>query len=286
MGISVFGRDITALKAAEEERDVIRLQLLQAQKMDSLGSLVGGVAHDFNNMLGGIMGYADLLLAGETHPMRREQLQAILRAAGRSSDLTRKLLAFARRGKNIVEAVDLNATIRESLARLGPSMGSRVELRLQLDARHGIDGDPTQLNQLVVNLCLNAHEAMPNGGVLAVSTRDLTDGDPAAPPRLDHVGTAGISHVAAADGAEGVDLFRRHHHELSGVLLDLKMPRMGGRAAFEQMHAIAPAVPVLLCSRYGENEEAQSLTSAGAAGLLSKPCRVADLAEHVVQLRR
>jgi two-component system cell cycle sensor histidine kinase/response regulator CckA len=397
LGISVFARDITALKTAEEERDRIRLQLLQAQKMDSLGSLAGGVAHDFNNMLGGIMGYADLLLAGETDSARRDQLQAILRAAGRSSDLTRKLLAFARRGKNVVEAVDLNATIRESLTMLGPSMGPDLDLRLHLDARHGIDGDPTQLNQLVVNLCLNAREAMPDGGILTVSTRDVTDGDAAdwaLPPgpcvelgvsdtgvgipdavrerifepffttksggdvsgtglglstvygvvhlhrgaiRVDSTPGAGTTFLvrlprgsqpiapvteatpqpegrgtilvvededmlrrlastmlerlgyrtlSAADGAEGVELFRRHHPELSGVLLDLKMPRMGGRAAFEQMHAIAPDVPVLLCSGYGENEEAQSLISAGAAGLLSKPYRVADMAEHVARLRR
>ena len=114
LGISVFAKDITALKRAEEERERVELQLLQAQKMESLGSLAGGVAHDFNNMLAGIMGYSDLLLAQETVPARKEHLNAIMRAATRSSDLTRKLLAFARRGKNIVEAVDLAAAVREA----------------------------------------------------------------------------------------------------------------------------------------------------------------------------
>jgi PAS domain S-box-containing protein len=173
LGVSVFARDITPLKLAEDERDRMRLQFLHAQKMDSLGSLAGGVAHDFNNMLGGIMGYADLLLATDTDPARREQIQSILRAAARSSDLTRKLLAFARRGKNIVEAVDLNATVRESLTMLGPAMRAETELTTALQARYPVDGDPTQLNQLVVNLCLNAHEAMPAGGRLTVTTADV-----------------------------------------------------------------------------------------------------------------
>ena len=85
LGISVFAKDITALKRAEEERERVELQLLQAQKMESLGSLAGGVAHDFNNMLAGIMGYADLLLAQETVATRKDHLQAIMRAATRSA---------------------------------------------------------------------------------------------------------------------------------------------------------------------------------------------------------
>jgi two-component system, cell cycle sensor histidine kinase and response regulator CckA len=141
--------------------------------MDSLGSLAGGVAHDFNNMLGGIMGYTDLLMAGEPDPARQEQLKAILQAATRSSELTRKLLAFARRGKNIVESVDLNAAVRESMAMLMPSLGHDVATTLKLQAAHHVDADPTQLNQVIVNLCINAAEAMPEGGTLVVGTGDV-----------------------------------------------------------------------------------------------------------------
>ena len=174
LGISVFAKDITALKHAEKERERVELQLLQAQKMESLGSLAGGVAHDFNNMLAGIMGYTDLLMAGETVATRRDHLTAIMRAATRSGDLTRKLLAFARRGKNIVEAVDLAAVVRESLAILTPSFRPDVTVSLQLDAKSTIDGDPTQINQVVVNLCINANEAMEHGGRLTIRTRDVT----------------------------------------------------------------------------------------------------------------
>ena len=136
LGVSVFGKDISALKQAEADRDRIRLQFLEAQKMESLGSLAGGVAHDFDDMLGGIMGYSDLLMAGEPDPARQEQLKAILQAATRSSELARKLLAFARRGKNIVESVDLNAAVRESMAMLMPSLGSDVTTSVRLQAAH------------------------------------------------------------------------------------------------------------------------------------------------------
>ena len=396
LGVSVFGKDITALKQAEADRDRIRLQFLEAQKMESLGSLAGGVAHDFNNMLGGIMGYTDLLMAGEPDPARQEQLKAILQAATRSSELTRKLLAFARRGKNIVESVDLNAAVRESMAMLMPSLGSDVVTTSRLHAAHRVDTDPAQLNQLIVNLCLNAAEAMPDGGTLAVGTRDvlldtttcvswdrapgpyieltvadsglgMTDevrqrifepffttkrggsgsgtglglptvygvvhlhrgaikvdsapgegatftvlfprgtlatpavsADRAVPGGsglvlvvedeavLRQLATTALAHLGyraltACDGVEGVDLFRTHHRELAGVLLDLKMPRMAGREAFMEMHAIDANVPVLLCSGFGENEEAQGLISLGARGLLSKPYRIGELAEHLAR---
>ena len=175
LGISVFAKDITALKRAEEERERVELQLLQAQKMESLGSLAGGVAHDFNNMLAGIMGYADLLLAQRnrwhSQGTTSRRLCAPLCALG---DLTRKLLAFARRGKNIVEAVDLAAVVRESLAILTPSFRPDVTASLQLDTTSTIDGDPTQINQVVINLCINANEAMEHGGRLSICTRDVT----------------------------------------------------------------------------------------------------------------
>lgn len=99
-GISTFGRDITEFRRAEQMQSRLERELIQAQKMESLGRLAGGVAHDFNNMLDGIMGHAELMSATETDPSKRARLAAILRAATRSSELTRKLLAFARRGKN------------------------------------------------------------------------------------------------------------------------------------------------------------------------------------------
>ena len=85
------------------------------------------------------------------------------------------------------------------------------------------------------------------------------------------------------DGVQGVEVFRQRHRELIGVVLDLKMPRKGGRETFLEMRAIDPTVPVLLCSGYGENEEAQGLISLGARGLLSKPYRIGELSEHLAR---
>ena len=93
----------------------------------------------------------------------------------------------------------------------------------------------------------------------------------------------GYRSVTAVDGVQGVEIFRQRHHELIGVVLDLKMPRKGGREAFLEMRALDPTVPVLLCSGYGENEEAQGLITLGATGLLSKPYRIGELSEHLAR---
>jgi signal transduction histidine kinase/CheY-like chemotaxis protein len=207
-GVSVFGRDITPLKRAEEERARIEQQLLQAQKMESLGSLAGGVAHDFDNMLSGIMGYADTLLEEESDAARREHLEAILRAAARSSDLTGKLLAFARRGKNIVEAVSLRRIVGEAVAMLRPSFHPALLLATELRDSWTVDGDPSQISQVVVNLCINASEAMPSGGTLVIRTMNRTlDADAAGALEIrpgDYVQVEVIdTGVGIADEARG-----------------------------------------------------------------------------------
>lgn len=97
----------------------------------------------------------------------------------------------------------------------------------------------------------------------------------------DMVESLGYSALVAADGAEGVEMFRRRHRELAAVLLDLKMPVLDGGQAFLDMHAINPGVSVILCSGFGDNEEAQGLITQGARGLLAKPFRLADLAAQL-----
>ncbi|HJW71647.1 MAG TPA: PAS domain S-box protein [Geothrix sp.] len=167
--ILAFHREITERKTAEEAKRLLEQEKQQAQKMDSLGSLAGGVAHDFNNMLSGIMGYADLLLSGEENPKRQKALRAIIAAATRSAELTQKLLAFARRGRNLVEALDLQAMVKECLDLLRPSMNPDLHVVVAMDGCPTVDGDPSQIHQVVVNLCINAMEAMPDGGVLTIA---------------------------------------------------------------------------------------------------------------------
>ena len=175
LGISVFAKDITALKHAEEERERVELAV-------AAGAEDGKPRQPRRRRRARLQQHARpaswatriCCWRGEAVATRRDHLQAIMRAATRSGDLTRKLLAFARRGKNIVEAVDLAAVIRESLAILTPSFRPDVTASLQLDATSTIDGDPTQINQVVINLCINANEAMEHGGRLSIRTRDVT----------------------------------------------------------------------------------------------------------------
>ncbi len=171
--ILCFHRDITERKRAEEAEQLLAQEKQQTQKMESLGSLAGGVAHDFNNMLGGIMGYADLLLSGELDPTRQRYLRAIVAAASRSAELTQKLLAFGRRGKNLVESLDLRGMVDDCLDMIRPSMSPDLQVVVTMDACPTVDGDPAQIHQVLVNLCINAMEAMPERGTLSLSSSVL-----------------------------------------------------------------------------------------------------------------
>ncbi len=183
--ILCFHRDISERKQAEETNHLLVQEKHQAQKMDSLGSLAGGVAHDFNNMLGGIMGYADLMLAGEADPKRQKYLRSILAAASRSAELTQKLLAFGRRGKNIVEAIDLRFMVNECLSILRPSMNPEVKVVIAMEECPIVDGDPSQIHQVLVNLLLNAIEAMPASGTLTITSRAMeVDGSWSSEPSI------------------------------------------------------------------------------------------------------
>ncbi|MHA1673682.1 MAG: response regulator [Promethearchaeota archaeon] len=167
VGIVEMATDITDQRKAEKK-------LIEAQKMDSIGNLAAGVAHDFNNMLGGIIGYTSLLLQEEKNEEKRGFLDGILHAANRSSDLTQKLLAFGRRGKNLVQSVDLNTVIKKVFSILKYSIAKTIMLKTEFDENLcNIAADPSQMNQLVMNLTVNAAEAMPEGGILLVKTKNI-----------------------------------------------------------------------------------------------------------------
>ena len=158
-------QDIESRKRLEEE-------LRQSQKLDAVGRLAGGVAHDFNNLLTGIIGYADLLRhSPDATPQLRQDADAILTAARRGADLTRNLLAFARRSTTRAEPVDLHGVVLEVVELLERTFDRRIELRLALDARASVLlGDHSQLANAVLNLALNARDAMPRGGRLGFGT--------------------------------------------------------------------------------------------------------------------
>jgi PAS domain S-box-containing protein len=165
-------RDITSRKVAEKEKAKLTGQLQQAQKMESVGRLAGGVAHDFNNMLGVILGHAELALervdsAGPLH----NDLVNIQSAAQRSADLTRQLLAFARKQTVAPKALNLNDTVAGMLKMARRLIGEDI----QLEWRPGenlclVNIDPTQIDQILANLCVNARDAIANVGKITIET--------------------------------------------------------------------------------------------------------------------
>jgi PAS domain S-box-containing protein len=167
IGVIVFAVDITERRALED-------QLRQVQKLETAGRLAGGLAHDFNNLLTAILGYGDLLLARlpEGDPLRRHS-EEIRHAGERASALTRQLLAFSRKQALISEVVDLNAMLRELETMLRRLVGERVEMTLALGCLGRVVADPGQLEQVLINLVLNARDAMPRGGELSLATRDV-----------------------------------------------------------------------------------------------------------------
>jgi PAS domain S-box-containing protein len=155
------------------ERLRIEEQLRHTQKLESLGVLAGGVAHDFNNLLTGILGNASLALEGvPVHHPQRQFLEEVMRASERAADLTRQLLAYAGKGRFVMRTIDLSALVRDIGGLLQTSIAKTVQLRFQLDNRlPGIDADPGQLQQIVMNLVINGAEAIgPEGGTVLVIT--------------------------------------------------------------------------------------------------------------------
>ena len=168
--------DITARKRVAEEREKLQEQLYQSQKLEAVGILAGGVAHDFNNMLGAIIGYAELIKSNmDPEDPLRSNLDRILDAARRSSDLTRQLLAFAR--KQTIEPVplDLNEAIEPILEMIRRLIGENIELAwLPGSVPCTVKMDPSQFDQVLLNLCVNAKDAIADVGRVTIETNTVS----------------------------------------------------------------------------------------------------------------
>jgi PAS domain S-box-containing protein len=387
--------DITQKKNSESA-------LLQAQKLESIGVLAGGIAHDFNNILTGVLGYAELANFSLTdeHPAHTH-LQQIETAALKAADLTRQLLAYAGKGRYILEDVNLNVMIQEMTPLLSVNISKKAVIRYDLaPSLPPITADTSQIQQVVMNLVTNAFEAIgnDNNGVITIRTgvqnlddfyvSSLTPILPLEPGRFvmlevadtgcgmsadvmgrifdpffttkftgrglglsamlgilrSHKGSikiysetgkgstfkvflpvvhgktetpakapvksqwsgkgtilvvddepfarsvaramsesVGLRVVEASDGQEGVEIFRKMHAEIDLVLMDLTMPQMDGRQAFEVMHAVASEVPVILSSGYSEQEAIGDFAGRGLVGFLPKPYQVEKFRETIRQ---
>ncbi len=370
--------DITA-------RRQLQKQIFENKKMEGLGRLAGGIAHDFNNILTGILGYASMMKAGieERHEFF-EYIERIEKSSQRAAELTDKLLGFARGGDYNMQPIDINRMIIESRKMLRSALHSGINIDFQL-YNHPlvINADPMQLQQVLMNLCANANDAMSNKGTFIVSTgmvyrpvkgenpEDLRpyvtltveDTGVGVPVELqekifepffttkvgtkghglglsmvygvvknqggyiklkskpgrgttftllfpykdekpeEEMGGIGISAprggnetilvvddeesvrmflqdllesfgynvIMAEDGEKGVELYSSCYQDVDLIVLDMVMPRMGGKQAFIKLKEINPALKVVVATGFSQNSEVQEILQCGAKGFVKKP---------------
>jgi two-component system cell cycle sensor histidine kinase/response regulator CckA len=170
--------DITARKQVEEEKDRLQAQLQHAQRMESIGTLAGGMAHNFNNLLMGIQGNASLMLleTDSSHP-NYERLESIEKSVQSGSKLTSQLLGYAREGRYEIRPISLNQLVKETSNTLGNTKKEITVHRALAKDLFGIKADQGQIEQVLLNLYVNAADAMPGGGDLFLKTMNVTDKD-------------------------------------------------------------------------------------------------------------
>lgn len=176
--VAILGamRDISERKQAEQEKKNLETRLQQAHKMEAIGTLAGGIAHDFNNILAAVLGYTEMAL--EETPdgsLLRSNIQEVLNAGNRAKDLVKQILSFSRQAEQQLAPVKVKHVVTEALRLLRASLPSTVEIRPNIQSDSATLADPTQIHQVVMNLCANADFAMRDtGGILEVSLTDVS----------------------------------------------------------------------------------------------------------------
>jgi two-component system, cell cycle sensor histidine kinase and response regulator CckA len=394
------GRTVTARVVARDitERKMMEGAILHAQKIDSIGNLAGGIAHDFNNLLAAILGSASVMRRKITSRSKlHKYVEIIDSSARRGSSLTRQLLTFARKTETMAEPVHINAVIEETLEILQRSVSKEIDILTSLTPESVmVHGDSGQIQQAILNLCLNARDAMPHGGTLTIST-DVTTADahttsqyssvragPFVAIRVEDTGLGipaeiqnrifepffttkdhgtglglsvvygviqnhggfinlestpgqgttftlylprthsapamkrrlrrqrlprGSEHVLIIDdelsvcevardmltdlgytvhvmhnGKKGVEYYRSRMAAIDLILLDINMPVMGGKEAFELLRTINPGALIILITGYGKDAVEPSKFSTGVNGFMQKPFQLELLALKVRQV--
>ena len=200
-------QEINDRKKMAIEKENLAKQLMQSQKMEAIGTMAGGIAHDFNNILMPIMGYTELTLSNLPADSKdRDHLQQVMRASHRAKDLVKQILTFSRQDENEKRPIEVNPLVKETIKLLRSSLPSTIEFREAIDSLDGcILGCPTQIHQVVMNLCTNAYHAMRmTGGVLGitVSSNPPDPIDPTVPPELIE---DGFVRLSISDTGHGID---------------------------------------------------------------------------------
>lgn len=167
-------RDITERKRLERERRELEQRLQQAARLESLGTLTSGIAHDFNNILGIILGHVSLLQMRRDPAHFSQSLDAITQATQRGASLVRQMLTFARKQESVFQPLEVNLLVKETAKLLHETFPRTIAVEHNLDPKLPlIVADATQIHQLLLNLCVNARDAMPSGGTLSITTRQI-----------------------------------------------------------------------------------------------------------------
>jgi len=253
-----FLRDRSETRKAEEALRRSEEQLRVSQKMEAVGRLAGGVAHDFNNLLTVILGHSELILAHmhSDDPIRRE-IEEIGKAGERAAGLTRQLLAFSRRQVLQMRVLDLNEVVADMEKMLRRLIGEDIELVTQPGANLArVKSDPGQLEQVIMNLAVNARDAMPDGGRLTLQTAGATLDDAR---RLcdEHPGTIHL------------------------LLTDVVMPVMSGRGLANVLSGLRPEMRVLYMSGYTDDAIMRQGILVEGVPFLQKPFTPQGLAAKV-----
>ena len=219
------------------ERHQLHEQLRQAQKMEAIGHLAGGIAHDFNNLLTAILGYSELLTEQIGPDVRTgRDLREIVKAAQRASALTRQLLAFSRRQVLNLTPLDLNQVTTNLGTMLRRLLGNRITIRTELaEPLRPVMGDATQMEQVLLNLVVNARDAMPDGGTLTIETRnvDLGPGSPETP-----AGAAPGAYTLLSVGDTGVGMSRELQERIFEPFFTTKARGRGTGLGLAAVHGI------------------------------------------------
>ncbi len=196
--ISGMAKDITEIRTLES-------QFIQAQKLEGLGNIAAGIAHDFNNLLGVILGYSEWIEKSGHDPNRIERgMKAIMKSAERGKSLVKQLLTFARKTDTTFIPLQLNDTIRELGKLMTETFARTIEISTRLmEGLPLISGDPTQMNQVLLNMCVNARDAMGKGGKLAISTRKVAA--ETLKERHPNVGSGDYVEIQISDTGIGMD---------------------------------------------------------------------------------
>ena len=200
-----FLRDVTERKRSEQQMRALQEQLLQSQKMEAIGRLAGGIAHDFNNLLMVIRSYSEMLHESlPAYDGLQRYAQQVLKAADRAAQLTGQMLAFSRKQMLSPVVLDLNLLLDECVKMLKRLIGEDIEVSIDTsESLWAIEADADQMVQVLMNLCVNARDAMPQGGDLTFTTRNVTvDAD--TPAKREYVATGDYVMVSVTDTGEGM----------------------------------------------------------------------------------